>query len=210
MTSQNHYGRPAATVPQIPQISPFSTTYSHASLDVASQNSTPPPRVELDWEILNNPSYLDEYDFDHDFTLFPVDTPMTDYDDDYYGMQMFPALDNSLPPTPSPSSVSNRAGHRCGFCLLAFEKRHELNRHLLKHTKPYACPVADCGASFAEKRGCDRHVKSRHSPSAKPKDAVKCRFCKYASTRPDAVQRHLRTQHGVQVSFKLGNSPATT
>jgi len=203
MASQNQMGCLAATHHQIPQTSPFSTTYSDASLDMAFQSSAS-PRVELDWEILNNPSYLDEYDFNHDFTLFPVDTPMMDYDT----TQFFPELDNYLSTTPSLSPA--QAGHQCGFCSAAFEKRHELNRHMLKHTKPYSCTIPGCDASFAEKRGCDRHMKSRHSPSAKSKDAVKCRFCKYSSTRADAVQRHLRTQHGVQVSFKLGNSPATT
>lgn len=199
MASQNHYGCVAATFHQIPHTSPFSTPHSNASSELASKNSTP-PRVELDWEILNNPSYLDAYDFDHDFTLFPVETPMIDYD----GMHLYPELDNYLPSPPDPSS--SQVGHQCGYCSAFFDKRHELNRHLLKHTKPYSCTVPGCDASFAEKRGCDRHMRSRHSP----KDAVKCRFCKYSSTRADAVQRHLRTEHGVHVSFKLGKSSATT
>lgn len=187
----------------IPSTSPHSTTYSNTSPDLVSNDSTP-PRVELDWEILNNPSYLDEYDFNYDFSLFPVDTPIDNYD----GMSFFAELDSL--PTAKDATLSNSC-YRCSYCSAAFQKRHELNRHLLKHTKPYACTVPGCDASFAEKRGCDRHMKSRHSPSSsRPKDSVKCRFCKYSSTRADAVQRHLRTQHGVQVSFKQGISPATT
>lgn len=198
MAHRNHYGC-VATAPhqKNPTTSPYSSSLSNTSSGLASQGSTP-TRVELDWEILNNPSYLDEYDFNGDFTLFPVDTPVDSYD----GMDFFPHLDN-LPSTTESFSDSR---HQCGYCSMAFEKRHELNRHLLKHTKPYACIVPGCDASFAEKRGCDRHMKSRHSA----KDSIKCRFCKYSSTRADAVQRHLRTQHGVQVSFNLGKSPATT
>ncbi|KEF63295.1 uncharacterized protein A1O9_01272 [Exophiala aquamarina CBS 119918] len=199
MAQQNHHGCVVSAPHQKkPTTSPYSSTFSNASPELASLESTP-RRVELDWEILNNPSYLDDYDFDGDFTLFPVDTPMDTYD----GMDFFPQLDN-IPNTTELSFSDSR--HQCGFCSTGFEKRHELNRHLLKHTKPYACTVPGCDASFAEKRGCDRHMKSRHSA----KDSIKCRFCKYSSTRADAVQRHLRTQHGVLVRFNLGKSPATT
>jgi len=198
MAQQNHSGC-AATAPhqRNPTSSP-SSSFSNTSSELTSQDYTP-TRVELDWEILNNPAYLDEYDFNGDFTLFPVDAPM----DTYEGMDLFPQLD-TFSSTGMVSFSDSR--HHCGYCSMAFEKRHELNRHLLKHTKPYACTAPGCDASFAERRGCERHMKSRHSV----KGSIKCRFCKYSSTRADAVQRHLRTQHGVQVSFSLGKSQATT
>ena len=190
------------TTPHHPHytMSPASTS------DALTSNSTwdsISPGPELDYEILNNLSYLDDFDFNCDFTLFPTDNSWDSFDH----TQLFPDID--YPPQQNKSQAAQF--NRCSHCNATFSKRHELNRHLLKHTKPYTCNVPGCGASFAEKRGCDRHMKSRHgNPSTKGGSAsVKCRFCKYSSTRPDAVQRHLRTQHGVQVSFKSGSSPAT-
>jgi len=148
----------------------------------------------FDHELQNNVSTLDNFDFDSDFLLFPTSA---DFNAESFGvMNFFPDMD--FQSSEEVSSTTEKYG--CEQCPRTFSKRHQLNRHLRTHTKPFKCDQPGCSASFAEKRGRDRHTKSRHDSFATDKDIVKCRFCKYTSTRPDAVQRHLRKKHGVQVS----------
>ncbi|OAP62082.1 hypothetical protein AYL99_04285 [Fonsecaea erecta] len=167
----------------------------------------------LDYDILNNLSYLDDFGYDGnlssfeydsygDSVLFPSDEsfiqpPFTDAD-------LFPALEapspaESLSPLPAHK-------HRCQFgdCTESFARPCELRRHEYKHTKPFQCP--QCSRPFAEKRRCIQHVQAVHG-LATDKDKAKCHLCQYSHVRPDAVKRHLKLRHGV--GEKSEGSPST-
>jgi len=163
----------------------------------------------LDDDILNNMSYLDDFDFDidfnSDFDLYPANNNINLYD--LPDLPFFPDLDlESSGPSPLPSHR-----HHCPHCPESFRRRCELTRHLLRHTQPFKCTQSGCGAAFAEKRRCTQHEKAVHG-LATDKDLRKCHLCGYTSIRPDAVKRHVRLKHGVHVSFRSGTStsPATT
>ena len=156
----------------------------------------------LDYDILNNPTYLNDFDlagYYNDFTLFPTNenfpqSPFTN---------AFPSVDSY---DPSGSPVAPLHEFECQFpgCTESFPRQCELTRHEYKHTKPFSCP--HCGRAFAEKRRCLQHVQSVHG-FATEKDKTQCHLCKYAHVRPDAVKRHLRLKHGV--GARAGSSPST-
>lgn len=235
-TATPAYGQSSATMTSTSDFgstSPSIFTESRSSTGVTSSSSFPAGHQshvgDLDYEILNDVSGLEDFDFNSDWVLFqaPIDlnySPQSLFSDAPVASSTFSnntgALNQWLNLSPSEplfvhapddealSLDPHVAHHTCEFCQEGFQKRHELNRHVLKHTKPYSCIIPACGASFAEKRGCERHMKARHN--VENPNSTKCRFCSYNSTRSDAVQRHLRTRHGVQVSFQAGVSPATT
>lgn len=197
-------------------ISPSNFTESYltgSNTTPASFSSPEFSAPELDYEILNGVSGLEDLVFGADFQLFPAEV---DYDS--YAGSLFPdsqatdpsfgndqvTLERDTAKITSPNNACTV--YNCSHCPRVFQKRHELNRHLLRHNRPYSCSVVGCGQSFAEKRGRDRHMQARHGPI----DKIKCRYCEYSSTRSDAVQRHLKSRHGVHVSFHGGVSAATT
>jgi len=162
---------------------------------------------ELDYDILNNPNNLDDFnltDYYNDFTLFAtsesfIDLPFTE-------ANLFPSLEsidsfdgpaNAAPPT-------NKFFCQFAGCTESFVRQCELTRHEYKHTRPFQCRC--CGRPFAEKRRCVQHEQSVHG-LATDKDKTKCHLCHYAHVRPDAVKRHLRLRHGVGV--KDESSPST-
>ncbi|EXJ76424.1 uncharacterized protein A1O5_00932 [Cladophialophora psammophila CBS 110553] len=162
----------------------------------------------LDFDILNNLSYLDDFecnsygDFDYnsyggveyetydDVVLFPTDQSFIQ--PPFTNVHMFPALDSLSPPDNLGPLPQHK--YRCADCTESFARRCELTRHEFKHTKPFQCP--QCGRPFAEKRRCIQHVQAVHG-LATEEDKVKCHLCKYAHVRPDAVKRHMRLKHGV-------------
>lgn len=166
----------------------------------------------LDYDILNNMEYVDNIDFS-DFTLLPTSN---DVDIDHLpDLNFFPDFDFNpqSPCLPTPCSTSSRESsnnkYRCTRCSESFKRRCDLNRHLLKHTTPFKCSRPGCGAAFAENRRCKQHEKAVHG-LATDEDLRKCQYCDYASIRPDAVRRHLKLKHSVNVSFRSRSSPTTT
>ncbi|OAL24636.1 hypothetical protein AYO22_05425 [Fonsecaea multimorphosa] len=194
------------------------TTQSTQSTPALSFDSSPNQYSDmeglgLDYDILNNLSYLDDFDYDsnlvsfendsyRDSVLFPSEEsfilpPFTD-------ANLFPALDSQSPPDGPVLLPTHK--HRCQFgdCTESFARPCELKRHEYKHTKPFICP--QCGRPFAEKRRCIQHVQAVHG-LATDEEKVKCHLCKYSHVRPDAVKRHLKLKHGV--GEKSEGSPST-
>ncbi|KUJ07006.1 uncharacterized protein LY89DRAFT_375069 [Mollisia scopiformis] len=103
--------------------------------------------------------------------------------------------------TQSPSPPSTGPAFKCRFCADTFEKRHLLNRHENKHTKPVPCPVSGCPHRTAKRRDMQRHVVVHHSheaPVAVPKFLCPVGGCKYAEAgfkRKDHLVRHLERKH---------------
>ncbi|ETI19392.1 hypothetical protein G647_09225 [Cladophialophora carrionii CBS 160.54] len=162
---------------------------------------------ELDYDILNNTSYLADFnlsEYYNDFTLFPtnqsfIQPPLSD-------ASLFPSLDSHN----SPRAAAPQQIHRfcCQFagCTLTFARQCELTRHEYKHTRPFGCP--HCGRGFAEKRRCVQHIQSVHD-LATDNDKTRCHVCNYAHVRPDAVKRHLRLKHGIGAKSER-SSPTTS
>ena len=210
--AQNHFSHPIYefdTVQPLQPVEPQFTEYNATPDSFSSSDLSTLPC--LDYEILNGDSGLEDW-VGADFQLFPTDLGYESYPGslflDNQGIDLSSSDDEANPktkaarPTPPESACTV---YNCSHCPRVFQKRHELNRHLLKHNRPFSCTVLDCGQSFAEKRGLDRHIQSRHARINK----IQCRYCNYSSTRSDAVQRHLKTKHGVKVSFHGGMSTAT-
>ncbi|KAK1985858.1 hypothetical protein LZ30DRAFT_767809 [Colletotrichum cereale] len=82
-----------------------------------------------------------------------------------------------------------RGPYVCGKCNKPYSKQHELNRHMKRHTKPWACTFASegCKHRYAEKKELDRHVQTYHSAQ---KPNIKCDACLKAFTRQDNLTRH--------------------
>ncbi|KIW29593.1 uncharacterized protein PV07_05399 [Cladophialophora immunda] len=194
------------------------TTHTTQSTPSLSFDSSPDQYSDmegsgLDYDILNNLSYLDNFEYGSlldglgcdsfsDPILFTSDEsfiqpPFTD-------AALFPPLDPSPPASLAPLPIHK---HRCQFegCAESFARPCELRRHEYKHTKPFKCP--QCSRPFAEKRRCIQHVQAVHG-LATDEDKVKCHLCRYSAVRPDAVKRHLRLKHGV--GEKSEGSPCTS
>jgi uncharacterized C2H2 Zn-finger protein len=159
---------------------------------------------ELDYDILNNLSYLDQLNVAEykDFDLLP--TAETFISSPYTDASLFPSLDSFDPLDTAISPQTQRFYCQHGDCEESFARQCELTRHEYKHTRPFACP--HCGRAFAEKRRCIQHIQSVHN-LATDRDKVKCHLCKYAQVRPDAVKRHLMLKHGI--GAKSQSSPST-
>ncbi|KAK4520711.1 uncharacterized protein ATC70_006590 [Mucor velutinosus] len=58
------------------------------------------------------------------------------------------------------AAVDEEKPHRCLYCIRAFSRRHDLERHVRVHTgvKPYHCPC--CQKSFARSDARGRHFQS--------------------------------------------------
>jgi len=164
--------------------------------------------LPLDYDILNDMSHLEDFDFTSDFDLFPSteDTPNLDGGNlyDLPELNSFQNLDDlelnleMKSPTSSTDTTISTIDHkhRCPHCPASFRRKCDLTRHAHKHTTPFKCPQPNCGATFAENRRCRQHMKVAHG-LLNDNDLRKCTLCEYASIRPDAVKRHLRLKHGV-------------
>jgi len=156
----------------------------------------------LDYDILNDVNYLDDFDFESDFDLFPMDV---DFGlDSFSDVNFFPDLE----PQPLLDVPPTNQKPRCEYCSKSFRRKCELKSHVHKHTKPFKCTQPGCKAAYAENRRRVQHMKTAHG-LALDKDFRKCQLCDYASIRPDALKRHMLT-HGMHVIVKPGTpSPAT-
>jgi len=178
------------------------------SANSSEQSSSSMNNVELDYDILNNPTNLEDFNFTdyyNDFTLFAtsesfIDSPFTD-------ANFYPSLDSFDLSQPPDEAAPPMPKYSCLYagCTESFARQCELTRHEYKHTRPFQCQ--HCGRAFAEKRRCIQHEQSVHG-LATDTDKTKCHLCHYAHVRPDAVKRHLRLKHGVGV--KAGSSPSTS
>ena len=76
--------------------------------------------------------------------------------------------------------------------------------HAKKHTPPYKCTIPECESSFRSAADRDRHVDGIHLRAA---ENVKVAFCPHSGckhsaargkgmTRKDAMNVHIRNQHG--------------
>ncbi|KIW63033.1 hypothetical protein PV04_09912 [Phialophora macrospora] len=164
--------------------------------------------LELDYDILNNTSYLADFNLSgyyDDFTVIPtndsfIQSPLSD-------ANFFASLDSFN--SPLEAAASQQAQQFCcqySGCTESFSRRCELTRHEFKHTKPFRCP--HCGRAFAEKRRCVQHIQSVHD-LATDNDKTRCHACDYAHVRPDAVKRHLRLRHGIGTKSER-SSPTTS
>ncbi|KIW14515.1 hypothetical protein PV08_07299 [Exophiala spinifera] len=165
----------------------------------------------LDYDILNNMDYLDDVNYD-DFVLYPTSDADIRMGDDLVS-RFFPEFDfnpqSSHSPTPcSPASRTSNQMYHCTDCSESFRRPCDLNRHRLKHDTPFKCVQEGCGMAFSEKRRCKQHEKRRHGLVTEH-DFKKCSLCDYNSIRPDAVRRHMKLKHGVHVSFRSKESPAS-
>ncbi|OHE99949.1 hypothetical protein CORC01_04850 [Colletotrichum orchidophilum] len=71
-------------------------------------------------------------------------------------------------------------------CDRSYDQRHELNRHMKKHSRPCACPVQGCAMKFPDKKGLDRHT-ATHGIGRGEFD---CPDCPKKFTRSDNLTRH--------------------
>ncbi|KAK4948720.1 hypothetical protein LTR10_012724 [Elasticomyces elasticus] len=85
---------------------------------------------DLDHDILNNTTYLDDFDFTSDFDLYPAagNVILNDLPD----LNFFPEYDFNpqSPAQPTPCPATHK--FRCKNCPESFRRRCELNRHVLK------------------------------------------------------------------------------
>ena len=75
----------------------------------------------------------------------------------------------------------------CDRCGIEFSRRDALKRHLLTCGVRYTCSKG-CGESFASML-----AKARHEESCGDQPPPTCSRCGSVFSRPDALQRHLRT-----------------
>jgi hypothetical protein len=96
-----------------------------------------------------------------------------------------------------------RADFGCEKCSKSFPKRWKLNRHRITHEKPFKCFSQDCNAAFALKKDCRRHFKQKHRGLISEDVDLRCVFpsCKFLTPRRDALKRHLRDVHGIEMKF---------
>jgi hypothetical protein len=165
--------------------------------------------LELDYDILNNPSYLADFNLSgyyDDFTLLPTDESFIQ--SPFANASFFPTLDSYNSPHEAAAASPQAQKFCCQFagCTESFARRCELTRHEYKHTKPFKCP--HCGRAFAEKRRCVQHIQSVHG-LATENDKTRCHVCGYDAVRPDAVKRHLRLRHGIGTKSER-SSPTTS
>ena len=84
-----------------------------------------------------------------------------------------------------------------------FHRRHQLNTHAKKHSRPFICPMMLCESSFRYKKDLTRHVNSKHPGQAMGSPVrFLCPFpdCKRSSQdsgfpRNDSLQRHISFVH---------------
>jgi hypothetical protein len=97
-------------------------------------------------------------------------------------------------PLSSPFPAQSSTRHRSRRLQILNSNR----KHTLYHTKPFACPVADCEMRFGRQRDLERHEKAVHDSSSGGKEEFRCvvEGCGKEYYRKDNLQRHERIKHG--------------
>ncbi|KAH7149321.1 hypothetical protein B0J13DRAFT_302844 [Dactylonectria estremocensis] len=112
-------------------------------------------------------------------------------------------------PRPTPSSVATAPAsggykHYCSPCDTWLKTRSELNKHSLRHSKPFLCEALDCHRSegFSTKNDLDRHKRSVHSDLSVSGPRYICPLDQCAAKgqpklwpRADNFRSHLRRIH---------------
>lgn len=98
----------------------------------------------------------------------------------------------------SASRRRNEAHFMCPVpgCGSTFTRRFNLRGHLRSHTeeRPFVCEWPGCGKGFARQHDCKRHQNLHYS---KAQQHV-CHGCRKTFSRLDALNRHLRSEGGVE------------
>ncbi len=93
--------------------------------------------------------------------------------------------------------------HICTVCNASFRRIYELRKHAKYHSKPIACPNANCTRRFGRRRDLLRHQKAAHKDTHTseqwfcPHEA--CRHNDVVFGRRDNLLRHLRNIHSTDV-----------
>ncbi|KAF8520422.1 hypothetical protein BU17DRAFT_75660 [Hysterangium stoloniferum] len=102
----------------------------------------------------------------------------------------------------------NEATFRCPVpgCGSTFTRRFNLKGHLRSHTseRPFACDWPGCDKAFARQHDCKRHYQL-HSAKA---GTHMCKGCGKSFSRTDALNRHLRSEGGIECRAQHGETPA--
>ncbi|KAK8110662.1 uncharacterized protein PG998_007119 [Apiospora kogelbergensis] len=75
----------------------------------------------------------------------------------------------SSPPPPSSMKTIPEpvfCAYICPHCPRSFPKRFQLNIHVQRHTKPFACPVFECETKHGAQRDLYRHMWTKHAKDA--------------------------------------------
>jgi len=98
----------------------------------------------------------------------------------------------------SASRRRNEAHFMCPVpgCGSTFTRRFNLRGHLRSHTeeRPFVCEWPGCGKGFARQHDCKRHQNLHYSKSQQHV----CHGCRKTFSRLDALNRHLRSEGGVE------------
>jgi len=93
----------------------------------------------------------------------------------------------------------------CELCpSLSFSMPYELNRHILRHVRPYKCPHLSCSYAtegFGSQKTLDNHISSKHPGEFPGTQRFFCtiRSCKWSEAynngfpREDSLKRHMTT-----------------
>lgn len=99
----------------------------------------------------------------------------------------------------SASRRRNEANFQCPVpgCGSTFTRRFNLRGHLRSHTeeRPFVCEWPGCGKGFARQHDCKRH-QALHA--ARSQTSNVCQGCGKTFSRLDALNRHLRSEGGVE------------
>ncbi|CZR58968.1 uncharacterized protein PAC_08860 [Phialocephala subalpina] len=100
---------------------------------------------------------------------------------------------------PSDSTNPDTPNHVCTTCNASFPRLCEFRKHVKYHTKPLACPDANCTRSFARQRDLTRHQKAAHKGTHEPEQWFcpheACKVNGVVFGRRDNLLRHLRNLH---------------
>ncbi|MCJ1475134.1 hypothetical protein MMC13_003794 [Lambiella insularis] len=106
----------------------------------------------------------------------------------------------------------------CSFhdCTLSFNRKSELDRHLARHTRPFACTLCTI-KPFGDKGGLQRHIRETHGQDITGKP-IECYCCPHSSCRRHTrgfprkwnLAAHLRRVHDASGPSKARQRSAAT